>query len=621
MQGGRRNSTARYLAGLLGLAVGLLLLEGMLRLLGVAGDPMGADPPASARGGSFTILCEGDSFTWGAGARATMTWPRQLERRLNEGGGQRYVVVNRGMGGQNSAWMLQMLQNNLETTRPDLVILCTGAANAWDFQGHPSPGQVAVGPGGAEPEPGLVSTLRAGVQGLRVCRLLRRALLESREKAARDQRLAALEAGRKAFRDRVAKTVSSDELGRSRAWRLKGQQARQARRMDEAAECFRQGIAANPHGAENYLGLAEIQSDRFDFPKAVEWARSALEADPYSAPAYQAMARAFLHMHEGEGALECLARARELAPRDPVVLALVSHDYAMMQRYAEAFACLEQALACGPRFRGLVFQERALVYGMMREPDQALAAAQEALRAGGQPTQCRTLMGEAYLEKGEPGKALPLLEENLEAQSDLPSLSALARCYEELGQTDEALKCLERAAAISPAAAAEALADGYREAGREELAMEWYRKALAARPDVMARDISNKMRKVPVALYVRGYEPSPPADLSKVALTPVEAWIRADLAKAIALCRKSGALVLMHDYPGTEVRQDVLRAIAAENGVPFVDHQPSFGALAHPEEYFAPDLHCNERGYGLMARDLAPKVVEMLAALRQRKGL
>jgi hypothetical protein len=94
----------------------------------------------------------------------------------------------------------------------------------------------------------------------------------------------------------------------------------------------------------------------------------------------------------------------------------------------------------------------------------------------------------------------------------------------------------------------------------------------------------------------------------------VEAWIRADLATAIARCRESGALVLMHDYPIDDVRSDVLRAIASENQVPFVDHHPSFRALAEPEKYFAPDTHCNDLGYEVMARDLKPKVLEMLSS-------
>ena len=101
--------------------------------------------------------------------------------------------------------------------------------------------------------------------------------------------------------------------------------------------------------------------------------------------------------------------------------------------------------------------------------------------------------------------------------------------------------------------------------------MAWYSKAIEARPGGRVEGILHKMRG-PARPHRFRWGPAPPPAQSELVLTPVEAWIRADLATAIARCRESGALVLMHDYPIDDVRSDVLRAIASENQVPFVDH-------------------------------------------------
>ncbi len=618
MAGNRAILKEKAIAVFLGLIVTLVVAEVALRLVGAACEPRDAAFPEARRAGSQVILCLGDSFTWGMGAGANMNWPRQLERMLNEGGGQHYVVVNRGMSGQNTAWLLQMLQHNLDTTRPDLVILCSGSANRWDSYGAPP----AVAPPGespqtsSEPEPGPSQVLRDGLYRVRVFRLARLVYLgmrESREKAVKAQRAAALEAERKVWQDKAARAVSAEQRRISGEWWTRGWEARRSRGLGGAIECFLKGIEANPHDVRNYLAIAECHEAGGDFPKVLEWCRKAREVDPYSPDVCVLLAKAYIETRRHDEAVESLVLARELAPDHPMTLTRVSNCYARMQRYSDALECLGHALSRDPRFRGFVLQERATVYAMMREYDRAIADAQEALRAGVNRGQGSHQLGSLLLEQGEPARALPYLEEAARIQPDSSTIRSLARCYKDMGRVQDALEAHERLATINPADGAEDLADFYRELGRESLAMAWYSKAIEARPGGRVEGILHKMRG-PARPHRFRWGPAPPPAESELVLTPVEAWIRADLATAVARCRESGALVLMHDYPIDDVRSDVLRAIASENQVPFVDHHPSFRALAEPENYFAPDTHCNDLGYEVMARDLKPKVLEMLSS-------
>ncbi len=79
-----------------------------------------------------------------------------------------------------------------------------------------------------------------------------------------------------------------------------------------------------------------------------------------------------------------------------------------------------------------------------------------------------------------------------------------------------------------------------------------------------------------------------------------------DLAR---YCHQNGAEVVVVTYPYTMVElQPVQRAVATEMGLRFVDLQPRFDELlrSHPKsDYFVPDKHCNDAGYAIVAEMVA----------------
>ena len=83
-------------------------------------NPVGAAVAAlrETGGGTFRILCLGDSHTYGIGASAEHAWPRQLEGLLNaRGGGTQYRVVNGGVPGFNSSQVLLALEEMTDLAR------------------------------------------------------------------------------------------------------------------------------------------------------------------------------------------------------------------------------------------------------------------------------------------------------------------------------------------------------------------------------------------------------------------------------------------------------------------------------------------------------------------------
>jgi lysophospholipase L1-like esterase len=156
-----RGARSRWLAMLLGAVVGLLCLEGGLRLLGVAQHLMSREPAAHAS--DRVVLCLGDSYTRCPGVDADATYPAQLQRLVDATMGRGVVrVVNRGQNAQNTTELLAELPENLERYQPSAVVLLTGGANTWDRAGLRVAQEGDDAPGAA----------RRGLERLRVVRLL-----------------------------------------------------------------------------------------------------------------------------------------------------------------------------------------------------------------------------------------------------------------------------------------------------------------------------------------------------------------------------------------------------------------------------------------------------------------
>lgn len=129
----------RWPAFLFGLLAALLMLELILRLIGIgylfskhSRGLLGDD-----RRHDLVVLCVGDSFTEGIGAPAHASYPAQLERQFKESALNLKVrVVNRGQGGSNSTMVLSRFARDLDAVSPDIVVILAGGSNYWNVYGY-----------------------------------------------------------------------------------------------------------------------------------------------------------------------------------------------------------------------------------------------------------------------------------------------------------------------------------------------------------------------------------------------------------------------------------------------------------------------------------------------------
>ena len=169
---------------------------------------------------------------------------------------------------------------------------------------------------------------------------------------------------------------------------------------------------------------------------------------------------ALVHFQTGQmaAAEQQLLIARRLAPKDPTVIAPLIEVYRHSQRYDDALRIIAEAMPSLPDKLAL-YLEKAQVYVEMERPTEAISAANESLkmspgllralyiravaykvagdsasairdfeqvRAGDARTdQTLLLLGQLYIQQGQPEKGKPLVEEyrrNLEVAQKLARL-------------------------------------------------------------------------------------------------------------------------------------------------------------------------------------------------------
>lgn len=131
--------TNRLIVTFAGLFLFILILEISLRCVGFFYSTLSETDPKDqfSDANKVTILCIGDSVTFGIGAPRSLSYPAQLQTSLNKAEGTvKYSVINRGRPGQNSAQLLLRLEGYLQQFQPDIVTILIGAQNQANFFGY-----------------------------------------------------------------------------------------------------------------------------------------------------------------------------------------------------------------------------------------------------------------------------------------------------------------------------------------------------------------------------------------------------------------------------------------------------------------------------------------------------
>jgi lysophospholipase L1-like esterase len=121
----------------IGIMAATILLEAGIRMAGafyMKGRKPVAESNRIAGKDAYTLLCLGNSWTFGVGAPPGESYPDHLKRMLQYVFKKKDIrVINAGVGGLNSAEMLYRLQPQIENFKPDIIILRTGSPNSSNY--------------------------------------------------------------------------------------------------------------------------------------------------------------------------------------------------------------------------------------------------------------------------------------------------------------------------------------------------------------------------------------------------------------------------------------------------------------------------------------------------------
>lgn len=86
----------------------------------------------------YTILCIGDSFTYGGNVKPNEIYPYRLSKVLQKNKKYNIKIVNKGYCERNSSQTLSELKDNIRKFKPQLVILLGGTSEKYNLVGnHP----------------------------------------------------------------------------------------------------------------------------------------------------------------------------------------------------------------------------------------------------------------------------------------------------------------------------------------------------------------------------------------------------------------------------------------------------------------------------------------------------
>ncbi len=535
----------------LGVCIAVFLWEIGLRLVGDAHRR--ARPslsPEVTQGGktAYTIVFLGDSFTYGVGASSSQTMPRQASSIITTYFPHKEIqVLNKGVSAHNTAQILHELPRTIDTLRPDVIVLLAGGANYWNYWGYRR----------YEKRQTLGSWINDQLYRIRIYRLVKLLWYNKEGRIVRD---------RVAEKDKIPKAVGRisrrcnpagqrDLSGSRDGWRY-----HEEGRYQKARIWFRDRLAVSPGDSNLYNGLGWVCKDQEDYRKAIEWFRKGIDIDPGNSRNYNGLGWVYRDQGRYDIAEMWFKKGLHIDSGNGNLYSGLGWVHKDQEDYKGACQWFHKGIRNDPG-NAQNYVELARVFREQGDNEKAIRWFIRALKADPSEGSSYTYLGQIYEEKGDYGKAVAYFKKGIEADPENRlNYYRILRIYTTREtDNDEMRAFLER---LSPDAAA----------------------------------------------YVRSFRRQDEDEI-------VRRWIRSDLGEFVEICRREKVKLVLQNYPVFHAINGILREVAKEYDVPLVDQESTFQELwnqgERPKDYFVFDNHCNGRGYGIMARNVTAKILEL----------
>ncbi len=348
--GKTKRRAAVVLAGML---VCLLVLEAALRIVGYIYAFRSESSNRSNPAAKSTILCIGDSVTFGIGAPEHLSYSAQLERLLNDSDPENtYAVINRGRPGQNSTQLLMRLEGYLNEFKPDIVTILIGAQNQANFYGYRQYLEKTDNQGSR-----FFLGIRDALDKIRVFKFFRlmfrekQKQLDHREDPELNQ--PTLNPAEMEYQNVSDCLIGQTDKGKGdydkalsflldvvekkdispECYRTIGDIYREQKQYDQAITWFKKGIERYPTQFSYYEGIGWSYYDQQQFEEAIRWFKEGFEQAAYNTLyelCYVGIAVSFEESKNFQEAVEFFEKETKRKPLVEDYLHTLANDYLMM---------------------------------------------------------------------------------------------------------------------------------------------------------------------------------------------------------------------------------------------------------------------------------------------------
>ncbi len=335
-----------------GVFLTLALLEAVLRLGGfiLLSSQELKNRVSLLRKPEYRILCLGESTTQDQ-------YPRLLEETLNKRAiGVKFSVIDKGIGGTETKYIVSRLDSYVDSYHPDMVITMMGINDSGLH---------------VAPEPAEGSAAAGFFRSLRVYKLARLLGLHiastiGRTKACSAERAAVLSV-REPTQEGPQQPAAEEEAGLKKAVEADPQDAgalirlgrfyRHQERFSEAEACYNKAIELEPDNENGYFELGWLyrhQPGRFSeaeepFDKAIELYEKAIVLNPESPRPYFTLGGFCHQLGRFSEAEKCYKDAIELYPQNERLYVELGKVYKAQGRTGEAEVAWKKVIEMNPR--------------------------------------------------------------------------------------------------------------------------------------------------------------------------------------------------------------------------------------------------------------------------------
>ena len=520
-----------------GLILILIILEICLRIIGyIHAKNTSSDLDRQGKN-DYTILSIGDSFTEGVGAPKDKDYPTQLQQILNSKTNKTFKVVNVARAGDNTAQILNKLQLQINTVKPDLIILLIGGSNKWNLWGYDNP---SISHGKS-----INKSANNLLYRIRIYKLIKLLYLDisKKNKFIYNNKIAIQQLKKNTYKDPINNNnyFNYFSIGLS-YYNIKN--------YEQSLKYFKKAVILN---TKKSYDISWYISDIFNKTKQnkelIKWIKKEIVKNPQNIQLWQLIQAKYeslgKHPEKQKWYAKAINKLKENIKAEPTnydnYLAI---DYAKntMHQNAKLIKWYEKYIKQNP--------ENVISYYMLAKQY-------------------------AYLKK----------------------------CGKSQEWFDKAIDLFKKE--IKTSSPKQIKPDDY---------ITFFNNNLINQDDKFINWYKKEMKKNPTLLNTQDID-----ELNILENSLTMNWMKSDIEKIIKICKTQKIKIIMQNYPYkcTSPNQRnlpeniILTNFAKQHNIPLVDNKKIFDSLGtEKDNFFAPDGHCNAKGYKLMAQSIYNKILE-----------